>query len=140
MATKVKAKGVVIKYGDSAAPSTTIPQLAEISFDSGQWDRVDITTHDTSGVTKNYDVTLKEPSSLDVRLMLDPADTAHAWLISSNISATVRYMTFILPDSGTAQWAMTGHVTALSISGLTPSGFVEASFSFSSSVADTFTA
>lgn len=137
---KYKAKGVVVKYGDSAAPSTTIPALAEISFEAGQWDRNDITTHDTAGITKNYDVTLKEPSSVDVRLLLDPADTAHAWLISSHISATVRYMTLVLPDGGSAQWAMTGHVTNLSIGGLTPSGHIEASFTFSSSVADTFTA
>lgn len=138
--SKVKAKGVVIKYGDSVTPTTTIPQLAEISFDAGQWDRVETTTHDTSGVTKNYDATLKEPSALDVRILLDPADTAHAWLISSNLSATARYMTFILPDTGSAQWAMTGHVTNFSIGGLSVGGMVEASFTFSSSVADTFTA
>lgn len=137
---KVKAKGVIIKYGDSASPSTTIPQLAEVSYDNGQWDRQDTTTHDTSGSTKTYTTILKEASSANVRVMLDPADTAHAWVIAAADSGAEKYLTLILPDAGAAQWAMQGHVTNLSIGPLSPSGMVEASFTFNSSVAHTFTA
>lgn len=137
---KFKAKGVVLKYGDTASPSTTIPQLAEVSYDNGQWDRAENTTHDTSGSTKTYVTTLKEPSSVDVRILLDPADTAHAWLIASGDSGAEKFLTLVLPDAGSAQWAMTGNVTNLSIGALTPGGLVEASFTFASTVAHTFTA
>lgn len=137
---KNKAKGVILKYGDAATPTNTIPQLAEISFDGGAWDRVDITTHDTSGVTKAYDVVQKEPPSIEVRLMLDPADTAHAWLITSHAAATLRYITFVLPDAGAAEWACSGHITNLQVSGLLVGGYIEASFTFACNAAATFTA
>lgn len=137
---KVKAKGVVLKYGDTASPTTTIPQLADVSFDNGQWDRIETTTHDTSGSTKTFVTTMKEPSSLDVRILLEPADTAHAWLIAAADSGAEKFITFVLPDTGSAQWALTGNVTNLTIGGLTPTGLVEASFNFASTAAHTFTA
>lgn len=138
--SKIKAKGVVLKYGDTSSPSTTIPQHASVSYDGGAWDRANTTTHDTSGSTKTYTPTLKEPSSVDVRIMLDPADTAHAWLIAAHASGADKYLTLVLPDAGSAQWALVGNVTALSIGDLTPEGMVEASFTFSGNAADTFTA
>lgn len=137
---KYKAKGVVVKYGDSASPSTTIPQLAEVSFDSGQWDRVETTTHDTSGNTKTYTPTMKEPASVDIRVMLDPADTAHAWLIAASSSGVDKYVTLVLPDAGNAEFALTGNVTGLALGSLTPSGLLEASFTFSANQVHTFTA
>lgn len=138
--SKVKAKGVVLKYGDTASPSTTIAQHAEVSYDNGQWDRLETTTHDTSGSTKTYTTSLKEPSSVDVRVLLDPGLTDHAWLIAAADSGAEKYMTVILPDAGAAQWALVGHVTNLRIGPLTVSGHVEANFTFASSAAHTFTA
>lgn len=137
---KIKAKGVVIKYGDSAAPTTTIPQLAEVSMDLGQWDRENITTHDTSGKTKEYDTTLKEPAGIDVNLLLDPADTAHAWLIAAHAAGTLKYLTLVFPDAGAATWDFSGHVMNLNVPGLTPEGFIRASFTFMANSAHTFTA
>lgn len=137
--SKIKAKGVVLKYGDSASPTTTIPQAAEVTFDNGSWDRAETTTHDSSGGTKTYVTTLKEPSSVDVRVLLDPADTAHAWLIAAADSGADKFLTLVLPDVGSAQWALTGNVTSLKTGALTPGGLIEASFTFASSAAHTFT-
>lgn len=137
---KVKAKGVVLKYGDAADPSTTIAQHAEVSYDNGQWDRIDTTTHDTSGSTKTYTPTLKEPSSVDVRVLLDPALTDHAWIIAAADSGATKYLTLVLPDAGSAQWALVGNITNLSIGSLTPQGLVEASFTFASNASHTHTA
>lgn len=139
MAIKIKAKGVILKYGDSAAPTTTIPQLAEVSYDNGQWDRVDTTSHDTGASTKTYVTTLKEPSSVDVRVFLDPADTAHNWLIIASDSGAEKYFTLILPDLGTAQWALIGNVTNLKTNALTPGNLIEASFTVNSTQAHTYT-
>jgi hypothetical protein len=137
--SKIKAKGVVLKYGDTASPTTTITQTAEVTFDNGNWDRAETTTHDSSGGTKTYVTTLKEPSSVDVRVLLDPADTAHGWLIAAADSGAEKYLTMILPDAGAAQWAMIGHVTTLKTGALTPGGLIEASFTFASDQAHTFT-
>lgn len=139
MATKTKAKGVIIKYGDSAAPTTTIPSLAEVSFDNGQWDRVETTTHDTSGSTKTFATTLKEPASLDVRIILDPTDTAHDWLIDSSDSGAAVYMTLVLPDSGTATWALVGNITSLKTNAMATGNLIEVSFTFNGTASHTYT-
>jgi len=137
--SKIKAKGVVLKYGDSASPTTTIPQAAEVTYDNGNWDRAETTTHDSSGQTKTYATTLKEPASVDVRVLLDPADTAHAWLIGAADSGADKFLTLILPDAGAAQWALAGQVTSFKTGALTPGGLIEASFTFAASSSHTFT-
>lgn len=136
---KIKAKGVILKYGDSAAPTTTLGQHAEVTYNNGQWDRVETTSHDTSGSTKTYVTSLKEPASVDVRVFLDPADTAHNWLISAADSGADKYLTVILPDAGTAQWALSGHVTNLTVGAMTPSNMIEATFTFAASASHTYT-
>lgn len=136
---KIKAKGVVLKYGDSSNPSTNMSQVAEISYDAGTWDRTDTTTLDTSGSTKTYEPTLKEPPSVEVKIMLDPAGVDHDWVIDSHAAGTTKYLTLVLPDAGAAAWALVGHITALTVGGITPGGFVELNFTFSGSGADTYT-
>lgn len=136
--SKIKAKGVAINYGDSADPATPMPQLAEVGMDLGAWDRADNTTHDTSGKTKTYDTMLKEPPSIDVTLFLDPADTAHDWLVDTHAAGTLAYHTLIMPDAGAATWKLSGHITNLSISPLRPDGYVQASYTFAGSAAPTY--
>jgi hypothetical protein len=136
---KTKAKGVILEYGDSAPTSTTIPQTATVSMDLGQWDRVDKTTHDTSGQTKEYDTTLKEPPSIDVEVFLDTADAAHAWLIAAHTSGALKYFTMILPEAGVPEFALAGHVLNLTISPALD-GHIRASFQIGGSGAYTFTA
>jgi hypothetical protein len=41
--SKIKAKGVILKYGDTASPTTTIPQHAEVTFGARGIDLVDLT-------------------------------------------------------------------------------------------------
>lgn len=137
---KIKAKGVIVKYGDTASPSTTIPQLAEISFDNGEWVEQDVYLHDTAGFTVQTLGMYKRPSTVDLRIMLDPADTAHAWLIAAADSGNDKYLTLVLPDAGAAQWALYGRVRQMVLSPLTPQGMVEASFTFASKEAHVFTA
>jgi hypothetical protein len=139
MANKTKAKGVILEYGDSAPTSTVIPQKATISMDLGQWDRADKTSHDTSGKTKEYDTTLKEPPSIDVEIFLDPADTAHAWLLAAHTSGDLKYFTMILPDAGNADFAIAGHVLNLTINPALD-GHIRANFQVGGSGAYTFTA
>jgi hypothetical protein len=127
MANKTKAKGVILEYGDSAPTSTVIPQKATISMDLGQWDRADKTSHDTSGKT------------IDVEIFLDPADTAHAWLLAAHTSGDLKYFTMILPDAGNAEFAIAGHVLNLTINPALD-GHIRANFQVGGSGAYTFTA
>lgn len=141
MASKIKAKGVVIKYGSSATPTTTFPQLSEVGFDAGQWDRTETTTHDTSGSTKTYEPTLKEPCSLEITAFFDPEDTAHAAIQAAHAAGTNPYYhTLVLPNAGASQYEAVGQVTNLSLGGMTPGGLLIVNYTFSGTGAHTFTA
>ena len=133
---RVKAKGIILKYGDSASPSTTIPQKADISYDAGSWDMLDGTNHD-SGSTKVKEPGLKEPPSLNVNVLLDPGDTAHAWLVSANDSGALKYFTLVLPDTGAAQFVLSGYVQTLSITGPV-NDYLKASFTIICAAAAVF--
>lgn len=137
---KIKAKGVKLKYGDNASPTTELGQKTDASFDLGQWDRNDTTTHDTAGSTKTYDTTLKEPPTLEISGLLDPADVGHAWVIAAHASGAVKYFDLVLPDAGSASFAFMAHVTSLSLGGLTPSGHITFSAVLSGTSAAAFTA
>jgi hypothetical protein len=137
---KIKAKGVVLKYGDTASPTTTLAQHTDVSVDLGQWDRNDVTTHTTTGSTKEYDTTLKEPVSVDVQGLLDPALADHAWLIGAHAAGTAKFFILVLPDAGAAEFVFSAQVTALSIGGLTPSGHITFSATLSGTTAAAFTA
>lgn len=139
MSNIIKAKGVILKYGDAASPTTTITGKTSITTDLGQWDRVETTNHDTAGQTKTYDTTLKEPASMDVEIFMDPADTGHAWLIAAHSSGLAKYFEFILPDAGAAEFDITGHVTNLSINPAYDN-MIRATFTVSGTGAYTFTA
>ncbi len=137
---KIKARGVVIKYGAAATPTTNMSQVAEISYEGGNWDRVDTTTLDSAGNTKTYDTTVKEPPSLDVKVMLDPAGVDHEFIRANHASGALVYLTLVLPDTGTAQFALSGHITNYSIGGITMGGMLEMSFTFNAAGVETFTA
>lgn len=137
---KIKAKGVILKYGDAADPLTTVPQKTEVSLDLGAWDRTDTTDHDTSGSTKEYDTVLKEPPTIDVTGFFDPADTAHAWFISAHASGAEKYFELVMPDAGSAEFVCQAHVSNLSIGGMTPSGHLTFSATLAGTTAATFTA
>lgn len=137
---KVKSKGVLLEYSDDDLTYVALTQKTDVSFDFGQWDRAETTDHDTSGSTKEYDTTLKEPVSIDVSGFLDPAETSHAWLISTHAAGTSKFFRLTLKDAGAATLALQGHLTALSIGGLAPSGHHTFSATISGTTAATFTA
>jgi predicted secreted protein len=135
---KIKAKGLAVKYSSNGTTYNTIPQLAEGSLDLGSWDREDVTTHDTSGSTKDYELTMKEPPSIDVNVMLDPADTHHEALRAAYAAGTLLYWDFILTDTGAASYKFTGHITGLKLSGPLK-GFLSASITIAGKSEATFT-
>lgn len=136
---KYKAKGVVIKYGDSASPTTTIPQLAEVDINLGERELIEVTTHDSATSKEYIDTGLVDTPEINVRVVLDPADVAHEWLRAKHLSGGIGYLTFVLPDAGSAQWACSGFVRSASIQpGL--KGSLDATFVFKCNVYPTFTA
>lgn len=136
---KFKAKGVVIKAALTAAPTTVLAQMAEIAFDIGQRSLLDVTTHD-SVTTKEYiDSGLRDTAELEVSSVYDPADAIHELIRAAAAAGTLVYMTLILPDTGNAQWAMSGFVTQFTVPNLGTNVDMKMNFKFKAAGPDTYT-
>lgn len=141
MATKFAAKGAIAKYAATATPTTTIDNLLEISITVGSRGMINTTTHG-SATTKDHMVEpLRETNEVSGKIMYDPADTIHELLRNHHSAGTLGYLTLVLPDTGAAQWAMSGNITQFSVPTLNPeTGRLEADFTFKAVTVDTFTA
>lgn len=140
MATKYAAKGAVLKYAATATPTTTVDNLLEVSISIGDRGMIPATTHG-SATTKDYLAEpLRDTNEISGKVCYDPADTIHELMRSHHNAGTKGYLTLVLPDTGTAQWAMSGYLTRFSVPTLNPeSGKLEADFTYKADTVDTFT-
>lgn len=140
MATKIAAKGAILKYAATASPTTTVDNLVEVSINPGSRGVINTTTHGST-TTKDYLAEpLRDTNEISGKILYDPADTIHELMRNHHAAGTTGYMTVILPDQGAAQWALSGVLTTFSIPTLNPeSGRLEVDFTFKALTADTFT-
>lgn len=137
---KFKAKGVVIKAALTATPTTLLTQEADVSFNIGDRSLIDVTTHDST-TTKDYiDSGLKETAELDITCEYDPAGTIHELIRAAHAAGTLVFLTLVLPDTGNAQWAMSGTVLSFNVPGLGTGSSLKMQFKFKAHGAETFSA
>lgn len=137
---KFKAKGVIVKAALTATPTTLVDQAAEVGFTLGDRTLLDVSTHD-SVKTKDYiDSGLRETVELDITVEHDPANAVHEIIRAAADAGTLVYLTLILPDTGAAQWAMSGFITSFNIPNLGVAGSLKMNFKFKAAGADTFAA
>lgn len=138
---KIAAKGVVAKYAATATPTTNIDYLKELSLNIGEREMINTTSHDSSGVKDYLPSPLRDSNEVEGTIFYDPANTIHELMRSHHAAGTKGFLTVVLPDTGNAQWAMEGHITAFSIPTLNPeTGALEVTFRFKAIAAETFTA
>lgn len=137
---KYPAKGVILKYGATADPSSVVTNKAEVGFEDGERELIDSTTHENT-VTKSYlDSGLRDTAGIPLRLLLDPADTQHELMRSHWSSGTGGYATLILPDAGAAQWTGPVQVMMWQIEGMTTRGELAVRTRLKFTGTETFTA
>lgn len=137
---KIAALGAIVKYGASASPTTELAQVKSVSFEQGSREQIDMTTHDNT-VTKEYkDAKLRDTASVEITILYDPANSGHEAIRAAHAAGTLYYITLVLPDTGAAQFAMSGYFTDFSISPLVTNGAIEATIRYKANAADTFTA
>lgn len=140
MATKFTAKGAIAKYAATATPTTTIDNLLEVSITIGDRGMINATTHGST-TTKDYLAEpLRDTNEVSGKICYDPADTIHELMRNHQNAGTKGYLTIVLPDTGAAQWAMSGYITRFSVPTLNPeTGKLEADFTFKADTVDAFT-
>lgn len=136
---KISAKGATIKHGVSASPTDDLAQVRSVSFDQGNREQIDTTTHDNT-VSKDYtDSKLRDTASVEVVILYDPANTGHEAIRAAHAAGTLYYLTIVLPDAGAAQWALSGYIVDFVLSPLATNGVIEATIRFKANAAGTFT-
>ncbi len=140
MATKNAAKGAVVKYAATATPTTTVDNLRSCKPKPGAREMLNSTTHGST-TTKDYlRAPLRDTNEITFRFLWDPADTIHELLRSHHSAGTTGYLTAVMPDTGAAEWAMTGNITNFDPLDLDPeTGLMEVECTFKATGPDTYT-
>lgn len=137
---KFTAKGVVVKTGSSATPTTTLPGVKSVSVNTGTREMVNVTTHDSTTTKEYLPAPLRDTVSIEIELVFDPTAVTHDAIVDAKDAGTKWYFTVILPDSGAAQWALSGYITDLSVPTLDPeTGSLMCTISYKADTADTYT-
>lgn len=137
--TKISAFNIVIKAAATATPTVVIAGLREIGFNGGDRAQIDSTTRDDTVVKSWLPHPLRDVRSLEIVCAYDPADTQHERMRAAHAAITREYQTLILPDTGAAQWALTGYIMKFSLPSLAADGVLEFSYQFIADAAETFT-
>ena len=137
---KFKAKGVIVKAALTATPTTTVDQAAEVSFNTGDRQMIDVTTHDSTTVKDYIDSGLRESAELEITCEYDPANAIHEIIRAAHDVGTLVYVTLVLPDAGAATWVMSGIFTGFNIPAMAPGGSLKMNLKFKATSLDVFTA
>lgn len=137
---KTKAKGVIVKMATTSTPTTTLDQMAEVTFNSGSRSLIDTTTHDSATTMDYVDSGLRDTVELDISGEYDPANAVHEIARAAHDAGTLVYVTLILPDAGAATYVTSGYVTEWSVPAMTPRGSLKYSLKYKCAGVDTFTA
>lgn len=139
MSTKYAAQGVVLKAGAAASPTTIVDGLKEIQFTGGERQMIDVTNHNSSTAKEQIPAKLRAARGLEFTIFYDPADTQHERMRAACEAKTLEYLTVVLPDLGTAQWAFSGYYTNFSLPTLGTENAIEATVSFQATAVEVFT-
>jgi hypothetical protein len=138
---KIAAKGAIVKTGSSATPTTNLAQVRSVSVTVGEREMINVTTHDSTTTKEYIPALLRDTNQVEIEIAYDPANATHEDVRAAHAAGTKWYFTVVLPDAGAAQFAMSGYITAFSISPLDPeTGALMATISYRADTADTFTA
>lgn len=140
MSIKYSAKGAKIKAGATTTPTTEIPAIKEVGMTGGERTMIDVTNHQTTNTKEQIPEPLRDVRTLEATIFYDPADTEHERLRAAYEAGTLEYWTFVLPDTGAAQWAFSGYITGMTIPTLGTTGALESTLTFTAAGAPTFTA
>lgn len=137
---KYSTKGVVVKTGSAATPTTNLPQVKTVQVKPGRREMLKVTAHDSSNTDEYIARPLRDTADLEIVLLWDPALVTHNELLTAHAAGTKWYFTVIFPEAGAAQFALAGYITEIEPGGLdAESGTMEMTVRFKADSAETFT-
>jgi hypothetical protein len=111
---KISAKGLNIKHGTTASPSTLLTGVESVGINLGDVELIEVTTHDST--QREYvDSGLRDTPEIPIVLTYDPTDAGHEAIRAAHAARTLYYLTLTSPDTGAAAWACSGYFTRAEI-------------------------
>jgi hypothetical protein len=139
MAGKISAKGMILKFGATASPTTAVPFIDALGIDPGDRDHIDVTSHDSTTTMEHVDSGLRETPLITGSIFYDPTNAVHESIRAAHAAGTPIYATVVAPDTGAAAWACYGTVEQFKIPDRKPKDPLVANFAIKAMSADTFT-
>lgn len=135
---KISGKGITVKHGATASPTTALTGLESLGLNQGDVELLEVTTHEST--QREYvDSGLRDTPEISGVIVYDPTDAGHEAIRAAHAARTLYYVTIVLPDSGTAQWACSGYFTKFEIPSVGVRDALKANFTFKVKTAETFT-
>lgn len=135
---KISGKGIKLKHGSTATPTTDLGGLDSVGFNPGDVELIETTTHEST--QREYvDSGLRDTPEITAVILYDPTDTGHEAIRAAHAARTLYFVTLVLPDAGTAQWACSGYFTKFEIPSTGPREALKVNFTFKVKTAETFT-
>jgi predicted secreted protein len=96
------AMGSLLKIGDGASPTevfTTVPEVYKLTGPSVKFDLLDVTSHDTSGLFREWLPGLSDGDMISFTVHWRPSNTVHKNLRIDSYAATRRNFKIVYPDT-----------------------------------------
>ena len=137
---KTPTKGVIVKTGNSATPTTNLANVKTVRAKPGRREMIKSTTHDDTNVDSYVPRPVRDSSDLEIVALWDPANQTHEDVRAAHAAGTKWYFTVIFPDAGAAQYALEGYITDFEPGDFdTESGLMEVTIRFKATAVETFT-
>lgn len=114
-AEKYPAKGAKLLVGDGADNWVQIPSFRDGSQSGGEAEKIDVTTHDTVGNSREFRNGFDGETGYDFEILYDPASPAHQLLAQLKASGDVVPWRIVLVDVDASEITFDGSVTRFPI-------------------------
>jgi hypothetical protein len=137
---KYATKGVIVKTGNAATPTTSLANVISAVFTPGKRDMIKVTTHDSTSTDEYIPRPLRDTGEGKIVIAWDPANSTHEDVRAAHAAGTKWYFTKVLPDSGAAQWAVSCYITDFQPGDFdAENGRMEATILFKADTVETYT-
>lgn len=110
------SNGTLLNIGDGAGPEvfTTVPEVDKLSGPGVKFDLLDVSSHDTSGLFREWLPGFSDGDSIRFMLNWRPSNTVHKKLRVDSYAATKRSFKLVFPDGTDNTVLMSNYIVDLS--------------------------
>lgn len=111
MSVKTPTKGIAVKHGSSASPTTNLDNVKTVRVKPGALQLIKSTDHAQASVDSYVPRPLRDSADAEIVIFWDPDDSGHEGVRAAHAARTKYYFTPVFPNVGASQYALAGYIT-----------------------------